>query len=49
MFNRNSGLVKIWVNLLSAENSKYTEDDIPDISNLITMVMLVIAEKGKTE
>ena len=34
MFNKNSGLVKIWVRLLTSENSLYTIDDIPNISNL---------------
>ena len=38
MFNKDSGLVKIWVRLLSQENSKYTINDIPNITNLRDIV-----------
>lgn len=43
MFNQESGLVKIWVRLLTQENSQYTIEDVPNISNLITMVSLALA------
>lgn len=44
MFNKDSGLVKIWVRLLTKENSKYTIDDIPSISNLRDIVLLEISD-----
>lgn len=42
MFNKNSGLVKIWVRLLTSKNSLYTIDDIPNISNLKEVVLSLI-------
>ena len=42
MFNKNSGLVKIWVRLLSQENSQYTQKDIPNISNLREVVLSLL-------
>lgn len=39
MFNENSGLVKIWVRLLAQDNSQYTADNIPNISNLKEIVL----------
>lgn len=39
MFNKNSGLVKIWVRLLTQENSPYKIENIPNISNLREMVL----------
>ena len=44
MVNKNSGLVKIWVRLLTSENSLYTVDDIPNISNLKEVVLSLIEE-----
>ena len=38
MFNENSGLVKVWVRLLTQKNSKYTIEDIPEIDNLRLVV-----------
>ena len=43
MFNKDSGLVKIWVRLLTQKNGKYTIDDIPSISNLKEIVLLEIS------
>lgn len=42
MFNENSGLVKIWVRLLSSKDSPYTIDSIPNISNLKEVVLSFI-------
>ena len=42
MFNENSGLVKVWVRLLSQENSRYTTKDIPNISNLREVVLSLL-------
>lgn len=39
MFNKDSGLVQVWVRLLTQEDSKYTKKDIPNISNLIEVVL----------
>ena len=44
MFNKDSGLVKIWVRLLTQKNSKYTTDDIPPISNLRDVVLSEISD-----
>ena len=44
MFNENSGLVKIWVRLLTSNNSSYTIDNIPDISNLKEIVLSFVKE-----
>ena len=44
MFNKDSGLVKIWVRLLTQKNSKYTTDDIPSISNLREIVLSEISD-----
>lgn len=38
MFNENSGLVKVWVRLLTQKNSVYTIEDIPEIDNLRLVV-----------
>ena len=38
MFNKDSGLVKIWVRLLTSKNSSYTIDNVPSISNLKEIV-----------
>ena len=42
MFNENSGLVRVWVRLLSQENSRYTIKDIPNISNLREVVLSLL-------
>ena len=44
MFNKDSGLVKIWVRLLTQKNGKYTTDDIPSISNLRDVVLSEISD-----
>ena len=38
MFDENSGLVKVWFRLINKKDSKYTIDDVPDISNLRQVV-----------
>ena len=43
MFDRNSGLVQIWVKLI--RNSQYTIDMIPDISNLREVVIEILNEE----
>ena len=45
MFNKDSGLVKIWVRLLSSKDSIYTIDSIPNISNLKEVVLSLINNK----
>lgn len=42
MFNKDSGLVKIWVRLLSSKDSLYTIDNVPNISNLKEVVSSLI-------
>ena len=42
MFNKDSGLVKIWVRLLSSKDSLYTIDNVPNISNLKEIVLSLI-------
>jgi hypothetical protein len=42
MFDENSGLVKIWVRLLSHSNGKYTIDNVPNIENLREVVESVM-------
>ena len=42
MFNKDSGLVKIWVRLLSSKDSLYTIDNVPNISNLKDVVLSLI-------
>ncbi len=44
MFNKNSGLVKVWVSLILA--GTYTYDDVPNISNLREVVREVLIELG---
>lgn len=43
MFNKNSGLVKIWVGLVLA--GTYTIDQVPKISNLQEVVATVVKEQ----
>ena len=45
MFNEDSGLVKIWVRLLTSENNSYTIYDIPDIDNLKNIVLSLIGNE----
>ena len=42
MFNKDSGLVQVWVRLLKEENSGYTINDVPEISNLREVVASLI-------
>lgn len=44
MFDKNSGLVQVWVNLI--KTNAYTTNDIPNISNLREIVLKVINERG---
>lgn len=41
MFNENSGLVKVWVNLIKVYKL-YTLDDVPHLDNLREVVASVI-------
>lgn len=47
MFNKNSGLVKIWVGLVLNPENEYTIDDVPKISNLQDVVASVIKDETK--
>ena len=40
MFDRNSGLVKTWVNLV--QQGAYTVDQVPNLSNLREVVISVL-------
>lgn len=40
MFNENSGLVKVWVNLI--KRNLYTLDDVPYLDNLREVVSSVL-------
>ena len=42
MFNENSGLVTIWVRLIQQNESGYTIDDVPAISNLKEVVAALV-------
>ncbi len=42
MFNTESGLVKLWVKNIQAENSHYTMEMVPNISNLREIVYGVL-------
>ncbi len=42
MFNTESGLVKLWVKNIQAENSPYTRDMVPNISNLKEVVYNIL-------
>ena len=44
MFNKNSGLVKVWVELI--EGGQYTVNDVPNLSNLREVVESALSEKG---
>lgn len=41
MFNENSGIVRVWVNLI--EDGKRTLAEVPELSNLKTVVGQVLA------
>lgn len=47
MFNENSGLVKIWVRLLTEKNNKYSISDVPNIDNLFEIVYKVLEKMGR--
>jgi len=47
MFNKNSGLVKIWVGLVLNPENDYTLEDVPKISNLQEVVTSVV--NGETK
>lgn len=44
MFNKDSGLVKVWVSLILA--GVYTFEDVPNLSNLREVVKQVLEEAG---
>lgn len=44
MFNKNSGLVKIWVR--NVEEGKYSREQVPKLSNLQEVVYAVLDEKA---
>ena len=44
MFDENSGLVKTWVDLIRRE--QYTTNDVPNLSNLRTVVANIINQNG---
>ena len=46
MFNKNSGLVKIWFGAVMNPESWYTYTDVPNLSNLRTVVKEVLVENG---
>lgn len=43
MFNRNSGLVQVWVRLI--RSGIYTIENVPNLSNLRTVVIEIIEEE----
>lgn len=44
MFTKNSGLVKVWVELI--EGGQYTVNDVPNLANLREVVESALSEKG---
>lgn len=46
MFNKNSGLVKIWFGAVMNPDSSYKYTDVPNLSNLRTVVKDVLVENG---
>lgn len=44
MFDKDSGLVQVWINLI--KTNAYTINDIPDISNLREIVLEIINGRG---
>lgn len=53
MFNEKSGLVQLWVRFVEDENSLYTREMVPKLSNLQEIVYQVLdanaAEKESTK
>lgn len=47
MFNRNSGLVQVWVRLI--KGGTYTIENVPNLSNLRTIVIEIIEEEEDNE
>lgn len=43
MFNKNSGLVQVWVRLI--RNGTYTIENVPNLSNLRIIVIEIIEEE----
>ena len=46
MFNKNSGLVLLWVQ--NVERELYTREQVPNLSNLREVVHQVLDEKSQT-
>ena len=46
MFNENSALVKIWVR--NIQNGKYTQEQVPNLSNLQEIVAIVLDSGSHT-
>ena len=46
MFNKNSGLVKIWFGAVMNPESSYNYTDVPNLSNLRSTVGEVLTENG---
>ena len=46
MFNKNSGLVKIWFGAVLNPDSKYMYKDVPDLSNLREVVGESLIDMG---
>ncbi len=42
MFNEKSGLVQLWVKNVNDENSGYTREQVPALSNLQTIVFAIL-------
>lgn len=42
MFNENSGLVRLWVKNVQDQNSGYTRDQVPALSNLREVVFAIL-------
>lgn len=39
MFDKDSGLVKVWLDLILDTESDYTINDVPSISNLLEVIL----------
>lgn len=48
MFNKDSGLVKVWVRLLNSKDSMYTIDNVPNIGNLKEIVLSLIESNNNS-
>lgn len=42
MFNEKSGLVQLWLKNIKDENSGYTREQVPALSNLQTVVFAIL-------